>query len=331
MTEVMHIQTVEELKRFLDEKGIIEIALRGEKKKFKAFQKIALDELQENEISEKVEHAIQLLNKNVQLNGKNLEVLGNVAKLNKFNIALSGLNLCATCAGFAIMYVKLDKMSVQIADILQNQKTNEANHASFEYKKVLSEHANMLDCRKRQNNYSLEKMRELVDAEHNVLGYLMNVFRDQTSVKRDEILFAILSLAQMLSVSVCYFDEAYYLEKPESLSYSPHTSHSNWVKDFEELTSDGFVELVQDFGLFELGLNTIENDCFYINYYDEILSLKQDIEDNEIMIKTIGEKNLFRIVSDKTNEYVRKEIEKALEGGGVPIEMCEQMINAAAA
>ena len=38
-----------------------------------------------------------------------------------------------------------------------------------------------------------------------------------------------------------------------------------------------FVEMIQDYGLFGLGLNTIENDCFYKNYKEQVISLKQDI------------------------------------------------------
>lgn len=43
MANVINIQTLDELRRFLNDKGIMEIALRGKNKKFKTFQKIALD------------------------------------------------------------------------------------------------------------------------------------------------------------------------------------------------------------------------------------------------------------------------------------------------
>ena len=65
MANVINIQTLDELRRFLNEKGIMEIALRGKNKKFKTFQKIALDQLQQNEVSEKVQQAINILNKNI--------------------------------------------------------------------------------------------------------------------------------------------------------------------------------------------------------------------------------------------------------------------------
>ena len=75
MANVINIQTLDELRRFLNEKGIMEIALRGKNKKFKTFQKIALDQLQQNEVSEKVQQAINILNKNNNLSEKSLKML----------------------------------------------------------------------------------------------------------------------------------------------------------------------------------------------------------------------------------------------------------------
>ena len=45
MAEVISVKTLDELRRFLNDKGVLEIALRGKNKKFKTFQKIALDQL----------------------------------------------------------------------------------------------------------------------------------------------------------------------------------------------------------------------------------------------------------------------------------------------
>ena len=104
MANVINIQTLDELRRFLNDKGIMEIALRGKNKKFKTFQKIAQDQLQQNEVSEKDQQAINILNRNNNLSEKSLKMLNGVSKLNKLNLVLSGLNLCATCVGFAIMY-----------------------------------------------------------------------------------------------------------------------------------------------------------------------------------------------------------------------------------
>lgn len=333
MSDVMIIQTLDELRKFLDEKGIVEIALRNKNKKFKTFQKIALDQLQQNEVSEKVKHAIELLNKNNNISEKTLKMLGGVSKLSKLNLVLSGLNLCATCVGFAIMYAKLDKMSAQIAEIVAVYKEGEAIHANYEFKKILSEHSNMLDCRKKQSYYTEDQMRELVAGEYNVLGLLIDIFLAGISSNRDELLFSILSLAQMLSVSIRYFDETYYFENKEAIGDGDrwHMDHDKWVAVFDRLSSAEFIETIQDYGIFEMGLNTVENDCFYINFYDQIRSLKQDVEDNQSMIEAIDDPELYRIVIAKSNEEVKLEIEAALNGAGVPLETCEDFVRVAVA
>ena len=333
MNNIDIIKTLDELRKFANDKGIIEIVIRGKKKKFKAFQKIALDQLQQNEVSEKIEQAIKILNKNNQIGEKGLRMLGNVSKLNKFNLVLNGLNLCATCAGFAIMYEKLDKMSAQIAEVVVVFKESEAIHANYEFKKILSEHSNMLDCRKKQSNYTEDQMRELVDGEYNVLELLVDIFLAEISNNREELLFSILSLAQMLSASVKFFDEIYYFENKEAIGDGDrwHIAHDKWVAVFDKLSSSAFIDTIQDLGMFEMGLNTVENDRFYIEFYDQIRSLKQDIEDNQTMIIAIDDRNLLNTVRNKTNEEIQFEIESALKAADVELETVADIIRVAVA
>ena len=333
MADVLNVQIIDELRKFLDEKGIMEIALRGKNKKFRAFQKVTLDQLQQSEVSQKVQEAINILNKNNHLAEKNLKMLSSISKLSTMNLVLSGLNLCATCAGFAIMYRKLDKMSAQIAEVVAVYKEGEAIHANYEFKKILSEHSNMLDCRKKQSYYTEDQMRELVDGEYNVLQLLMDIFHAEISSNREELLFSILSLAQMFSVSIRYFDEIYYFENKDAIGDGDrwHMAHDNWIAVFDKLSSPEFIETIQDFGIFDMGLTTVEDDCFYISFYDQIRSLKQDIEDNQAMITAIDDQALFTEVMRRTNEEARDEIEAALEEADVPVEEFDEMIRAAVA
>ena len=276
MAGVITIQSLDELRRFLNDKGIIEIAIRNKNKTFKAFQKISLDQLQQNEVSEKVkqgfQHAVDLLNKNNSIGEASLKMLSSISKLSKLNLVLSGLNLAATCVGFAIMYQKLDKISAQIAEVVALYKEGEAIHANYEFKKILSEHSNMLDCRKKQSYYTEDQMRELVDGEYNVLGLLIDIFLADISSNREELIYSILSLAQMLSFSIRYFDEIYYYKNKEAIGDGDrwHIAHDKWVAIFDKLSSPSFIETIQDYGIFEMNLNTVENDCFYINFYNQM-------------------------------------------------------------
>ena len=116
MGGVININTVEQLMQFLNENGLMEVAIRNKNKKFKAIQKICLDRLMQNDLQNKeiAEKLLNAINKSNFFNEKNLKLMANVANLQKIGLLLNSLNLCATCAGFAIIYAKLEKMSAEI-------------------------------------------------------------------------------------------------------------------------------------------------------------------------------------------------------------------------
>ena len=90
------------------------------------------------------------------------------------------------------------------------------------------------------------------------------------------MLFSILSIAQMLSASICYFDELYYFNNKEAIGDGDrwYMHHDEWVATFDKLLSPGFIKSIQDYGVLEIGLNTVETDCFYTAFKDQIKSLK---------------------------------------------------------
>ena len=58
------IHTLEELNAFLNENGILEIAMRDQKKKFDTFYKVIIDAAQNGQEKEAVDKVINILNKN---------------------------------------------------------------------------------------------------------------------------------------------------------------------------------------------------------------------------------------------------------------------------
>lgn len=114
MSEAILVDALEQLKPFLNDKKVLEIVVRGKNKRIAAFQKVLLNDLPQVQEKAALEEAVKLLNKNTLLNERNLKLVGEVANLQKIGLLLNGLNLCATCVGFAIMYEKLDKMSAEI-------------------------------------------------------------------------------------------------------------------------------------------------------------------------------------------------------------------------
>ena len=83
MSNTVVVETLEQLKPFLNDKHVIEIVQRGKNKKFKNFVKVALNELPQTEEKALVQNAVNVLNKNLQLNQRNLQLLANVAKSQK--------------------------------------------------------------------------------------------------------------------------------------------------------------------------------------------------------------------------------------------------------
>ena len=333
MSGTLTVNTLEELYQFLNEKGVMEIAIRGNHKRFKNFQKIAINNLKKPEAAEQLGKAMTLLNQNNQIATQSLQMLGNITKLSQLTMVLSGANLFATAAGFAIMNAKLNKMSDKIDEVIKMYKDAEDIHTTFEVNNVVSEHSNMLDCRKKQNNYSEEKMRKLVADEYNVLDMLMNIFSKDMSNNPEVVVFTMLSMASMLAVSMKYFDEVYYFNNKEAITSGDiwHLDHDKWMATYDKLAGTEFVEMIQDYGLFGLGLNTIENDCFYKNYKEQVISLKQDIVDNQTLIESIDDAELFMSVSSMTSESAKEEIEKALKEAGEDPKQYEDEIHAAVA
>jgi len=220
MSDAMVVDALEQLKPFLNDKKVLEIVVRRKNKRISAFQKVLLNDLPQVHEKASLEQVVKLLNKNTHLNERNLKLVREVASLQKIGL-LNGLNLCATCAGFAIMYEKLDKMSAEIGQqINQLQNVVKQGHdvqSGYEFNKVLADHTDMLDCRRKKQPYTEEKMRELVDRECNVLMHLIDIFQKEIAADNKTVVFSIFSLLAMFTVSLRYFDEIYYINNHEAL------------------------------------------------------------------------------------------------------------------
>mgnify|MGYP007109871965 FL=1 len=157
----------------------MEIVIRGRNSKFKAFQKVVLNGVEHSEAKKTAEKIINLVAQNNNMLQNNLQLIKSVAKLQNLSLILNGLTLATTAAGFAILYEKLDRISVDITkqfnQLQDTLKQGNNVNTNFEFGKVLSEYTDMLDCRKRQKPYSEDKMRVLVDNIYNVLNLLYDL------------------------------------------------------------------------------------------------------------------------------------------------------------
>ncbi len=326
MSDPIVINTLEALKQFLNEKGVLEVVIRGQKKKFKLFQKILIcdkPEQQEQGLAEKV---IQAINKNTHLNERSLEILGNVAKLEKIGFILNGLNLCSTCVGFVIMCRKLDKMSDQInRQLHQIQKTIKQDRDvqnDYEFNKVLADHTDMLDSQRRLQPYSEEAMRKLVDSEYNVLNLLTTSLQKDLSDDQEVMIFTIFSLLAMFTVSLRTFDEVYYFNNHEKLGDQDvwHLSHDKWMSIYDNLSSPWFVEKLQDYAAFRTSLRPNGVDVYYKNLLNQVKDLREEIEDNQTLLVAMKDVDLFRKYKTMAAQEIEDTIKKVYEEAGKEME-----------
>lgn len=312
------VNVLEQLEKFKNEKGYIEIITRDKNKRIKEYFNIVLDGKPQSESKELIENAFKAINKNNNLLEANINKLGNVAKLQNIGLLMNGLNLCATCAGFAIMCKKLDSMSEEITEKIDQLKlTVEAiNDAEkkFEYEKVLSEHIYMVDCRRKKKAFSEEQMRSLVSDEYNTINYLVDLLKKNVVANRKEIIIAALSLLSMFTQSLKYFDEIYYSNNYAVLGDNAwFMDHDRWMMVYNNLCETCFVEILQDYAIFDLELNTPLADVFYKSTIENIKSLKQDVEDNQKLIEIVKDPELMQSVRDYTDKEIKDTIEAAFK------------------
>ena len=324
------IHSLEELRAFLKANGvdenIMEIVLRNNKKRFKTFPKIVFDSAQQGEEKQLVEKVIQAHNENNILNEKNIKLLNNVVHLEKFGLLLNGLNLCATCVGFAIMYAKLDKMSVEINHQFEKlrkdvKNTHDVGNA-FEFNKVLSDHTDMLDCERKQQPYSEEKMRKLVDDEYNVLQLLIKSYQKEVSGDHDALIFSIFSLLAMFTVSLRKFDELYYFNNHKVIGDDNpwHLAHDKWMGVYDTLLQKWFIEKLQDYGTFEADLTTIQVDAYYLALMEQVSDLREEIIDNQSLIIAFGEGDVYREYQQLNAKQIAETVEAAFREAGAGLD-----------
>lgn len=317
------INSIEQLMQFLNDKGVLEIAQRRKDQKFKEFQNVIIDPSLLNRAQEQIQNEIKkALNINNDLIKSSLSKINAVTCLSSVGIILEAVNLCATCAGFIIMFENLKKISGKVDALVNTVKSSNQIQTNFELNKILSEHANMLDSRKTKNDYSEEKMRILVDDEFNVLKMLIDTFLLETTNERNNLVLSIYSLASMLTVSIMYFDELYYYNNKDRISNGEywHSSHNRWMSELDRLSSAEFISKIQDFGFLELNLSTFENDEYYICLLNQAKDFIQEINDNQSLIQAFDSDMDFKNYNEITNQTLKEEINEAFKEANVHFE-----------
>ena len=93
------------------------------------------------------------------------------------------------------------------------------------------------------------------------------------------------------------------------------------------LSSEWFIEKLQDYGTFETNLTTLDVDIYYISLLDQVAELKGEIEDNQALIKAIGDMELFRQFKEMSAKEIVDSIESAYREAGSDLD--EETVRAA--
>lgn len=319
MDEIEVIQTIEELRKFLNDKNFMEIVVRQKNKRFKKFYKVALDRLlKEAEQEQVAKEVLKAVQKNSKLLNKNMKMMKNLSKIQNIALILGGVNLVSTWATFAILYEKLNSLEEEIVGAIEKvQKTlNKGTelHIKAEYNKVISDCQDMLDCRKKQKPYSEEQMRKLVDSLYVVLDMMIDSLKSDLIDNKDNMILTVFMMLSMYTASLRFFDEQYYFNYKDILSGDEvwHTSHNKWMSLYDTLTQSWFIELLQDHGVFDLGLNTDEMDTYYNEFVEQVQDQKQEVIDNQEIILTLQDISLLNVFHEKTSEEIQNELEKEI-------------------
>ena len=309
MDEIEVIQTIDELRKFLNDKNFMEIVVRQKNKRFKKFYKVALDNIfKEAEQQVAAKEVLKAAQKNSKLLNQNMKMMK----------ILDGVNLVSNWASFAILYEKLNSMEEEIVGAIEKvQKTlNKGTelHIKAEYNKVISDYQDMLDCRKKQKPYSEEQMRKLVDSLYVVLDMMIDSLKSDLIDNKDNMILTVFMMLSMYTASLRFFDEQYYFNYKDILSGDEvwHTSHNKWMSLYDTLTQSWFINLLQDHGVFDLGLNTDEMDTYYKEFLEQVQDQKQEVIDNQEIILTLQDTSLLNVFHEKTNEEIHNELEKEI-------------------
>lgn len=161
-------------------------------------------------------------------------------------------------------------------------------------------------------------MRDLIDREYNMLTLLINILQMDISSNMNSVITAIFSLLSMFTKSLEYFDQQYYFNNYETLKNGKsediwHSSHKKWMGIYDILSSDWFVEMLQDYAMFQTDLSTRCIDQYYVELIDTVLEYREDIQDNQELIKLVQNSADLNTINEKIKESMNEEIEQCLK------------------
>lgn len=315
MEEVNVIKDFSDIQKLPNRDKVIEVVERQKNGRIKAILKYMV---QDNDGSEELKKkALELLNKTDRIFAqveKNGAQLSKIANLNTLNVILNGMNLCATAAGFVIMNEKLNKISDKIDDIIENQNKQADKESNYKFKNVVLEYKKLLDHKKTKKNISEDEYVDLLNEECAVFEYLYKGFMDDTANDIVTLLYAMTTLASMITCNMASLDEVYYFNNRNSITEGSiwHEGHSDWESIYSMLLSDEFASKLQDYCFLYKNMDQYTTDLFLEAMNDHTRKMKQAVEDRKMIILLHDNIEDYNNTYNSINEEAEKEVQIAL-------------------
>lgn len=226
------------------------------------------------------------------------------------NVALGAANLCATLITFQIMNEKLDSIQCGVDAI--NRKLDQMIKAkeidiSTDIKDLVSDYRHMLDKVEKGTRFNLEDYRKLLKRVYLYDDKLINYYLNGTVNNPDEILTAIYLLSGMLAQLIKRYDEMYYFEyKNKNSNLDP--DHNDWMRIFEQLSSERFLNIVADHCFFDNSLsNRKTQEIISRLYYSQVNNMVL-IEDNNLIVHQCDDAKMLSDFWEKMNKHAYSEL-----------------------
>lgn len=305
MGDSIYIETLKQLRKIYGTK--IEILVRNEKYgRIKQIDKISLDKLiKEDEKNEETINKLQKMQ-------KNLAGIKSHKHITLFNSVIGVANLCATTAGFAMVMNELDKISKKIEENKELMQTINETFVFDKFQRVLSNHMAMLDGRKGGVPFEETEYRKLIDDEYATLTLLYKTFVNKSCVNKLEVLQAIVSLSEMMSQTIFFYDSIYYFNHEKVDDF--YSGQKSWLSIYDLLTNDSFNDYLQDMFFLENWYHQDEVDYLtseLINGFKG--NLDRILRNDEVIrqAKTLENYNLFLSYVDvKTLEEIDNRLDE---------------------
>lgn len=364
MNKILKLSNLDQFKDFENPEKIIEIISRKKSGQISRIQKVMISDLLKQDKTtdflktfkktnvnhrnlDNLDISTIELTKSFQMLKKFSENIGQplsglkrlpISNVGNLSLILNGVNLAATATAFVILYNKMNDIESSLKQEIQQIQTIVQDgykiQSSIEFEKVLALYTDMMDCRRIGSEYSEQQMRKLVDSIYSVLIQLLEFFEKELIQNKEDLIVSIFTLLSMFTNSLKIFHEMYYFEHQDSLTGQDpwHSSNKKWNSIYDRLSSALFIEKLQDYAYLEANLDSRNSDLYCRQLLDQVSELKQDVDDYQILIQLINDREQLDNLQSSIQDEVRIFLENAMnqitnEFGSSETESIKEVIN----